>query len=833
MFFSAEENAEILREYEIALNNYPEKKAQVEAYLQDKPEDFSVCMKSIYGHLHTNDLISEKPALFERYITPALSAFENISYVRDVSTEIFLSYVLPPRVNNEWLDGSREFLQEALLPYINPNNIVESVLAVNLWCFGKATYMPSNERTLAPYGVMRAGVGRCGEESTFAVCALRSVGIPARQVYVPRWSHCDDNHAWVEVWIKDSWHYLGACEPSNALDRGWFTAAASKAMLIFAKRWNSSGSEKALVYEEGQALVANTKMYTVTQLLRVFVTENGTPVTKCKVRFQIVNFSELFTLYETETDATGYAEFETAMGDICVSVFTKDKYLLQKVDMRNEQNICIDLGRASFYPELNNTALFLDLVPAAEKTDITEPVLSEEFCIKQAEFELQRKLFTESFYRAESSDPYGKYRTYARGNREELEKFINNPLYTEYDKLLLLATLESKDFIDLQPGVLEDALINALPYKNKYAEEIYQRYILAPRVENEMLLPNRSALRMEIKESFAEAADILKWLNENTSKITVGKRTNYLPSALECIKSKKVPEHAFDYVFVAICRAFGFPSRLNPNNGIAEWQNDNGKWISVVAEENTTAEITLINSTNETLNYFEHFTISVLKNDDFQTLDYSGLVLQKEVVLKVPLGLYRVITSRRQIDGTASVIISHIIIADKSLNNRILIELPVDKTASKLKSISLLNTGNEMLDSLLSQITGKRAVLIFASPGDEPTEHLFQEMLLCSEAFNKSNIQIEIYINEKKSIANETLQRVLNQVHGVHLTDNIDGKLLSNLQRLMQTGDKRLPFVMIIDDNGRGVYASANYNIREAQTLLNIIEILESLGNCV
>ena len=33
------------------------------------------------------------------------------------------------------------------------------------------------------------------EESAFLVSALRSVGIPARQVYVPRWSHCGDNHA--------------------------------------------------------------------------------------------------------------------------------------------------------------------------------------------------------------------------------------------------------------------------------------------------------------------------------------------------------------------------------------------------------------------------------------------------------------------------------------------------------------------------------------------------------------------------------------------------------------------------------------------------------------
>ena len=44
------------------------------------------------------------------------------------------------------------------------------------------------------------------------------MGIPARQIYTPRWAHCDDNHAWVEVWVDGSWHFLGACEPEETLD---------------------------------------------------------------------------------------------------------------------------------------------------------------------------------------------------------------------------------------------------------------------------------------------------------------------------------------------------------------------------------------------------------------------------------------------------------------------------------------------------------------------------------------------------------------------------------------------------------------------------------------
>ena len=89
------------------------------------------------------------------------------------------------------------------------------------------------------------GFGRCGEESTFLVTALRSVGIAARQVYVPWWSHCDDNHAWVEAFDGASWRYLGACEPEPILDRGWFTYAAARAVMVHTRAFVQGGREEA------------------------------------------------------------------------------------------------------------------------------------------------------------------------------------------------------------------------------------------------------------------------------------------------------------------------------------------------------------------------------------------------------------------------------------------------------------------------------------------------------------------------------------------------------------------------------------------------------------
>ena len=75
-------------------------------------------------------------------------------------------------------------------------------------------------------------MGRCGEQSTFTVTALRAVGIPARQCYTPRWAHTDSNHAWVEVWINGKWYFLGACEPDPELNMGWFANPSTRAMMV-------------------------------------------------------------------------------------------------------------------------------------------------------------------------------------------------------------------------------------------------------------------------------------------------------------------------------------------------------------------------------------------------------------------------------------------------------------------------------------------------------------------------------------------------------------------------------------------------------------------------
>ena len=156
--------------------------------------------------LPVSDAADYPAALYLGYARHGVFLWERGPFAGKIPEKIFAGYVLSHRVNNEDLTDCRNFFYEKLKDRVSGDDMQASILAVNYWCGSEGTYRTTDGRTMGPATMMRSAYGRCGEESTFAVTALRSVGIPARQVYVPLWSHCDDNHAWVEAWCDGTWN---------------------------------------------------------------------------------------------------------------------------------------------------------------------------------------------------------------------------------------------------------------------------------------------------------------------------------------------------------------------------------------------------------------------------------------------------------------------------------------------------------------------------------------------------------------------------------------------------------------------------------------------------
>ena len=200
-------------------------------------EEETVLCQLAYGTLPASDTASVPLEVMLGYVRHALFLRAESPYARDIPEDCFLHFVFYPRINSENLVDCRRFFYEMLAPRIQGLSQAEAILEVNRWCAEQVTYQASNDRTESPLTAYFSGIGRCGEESTFTVTALRSVGIPARQIYVPFWAHCDDNHAWVEAFADGKWNFLGACEPEPILNRGWFTDASSRAPVVCYRRF--------------------------------------------------------------------------------------------------------------------------------------------------------------------------------------------------------------------------------------------------------------------------------------------------------------------------------------------------------------------------------------------------------------------------------------------------------------------------------------------------------------------------------------------------------------------------------------------------------------------
>ena len=300
-------------------------------------------LQFLYAYMPLSDLADYDGDFFLAQVRYAFKTQNEMPWCKDIPEDIFRHFVLVYRVNNENLDTARMVIFNELKERIKEMSMNDAALEINHWCHEKVTYRPSDIRTSSPLASIRTGFGRCGEESTLTVTAIRAMGIPARQCYTPRWAHCDDNHAWVEVWVDGKWRYLGACEPEPELDMAWFTIPATRAMMVHSNvfgKCNNLGEKN--LETELYSVINMLPNYTDTKKIKVLVTnENGEPIHNATVKFKLYNYAEYYTLASVNTGKDGAACLTTGYGDLLVWASKNEDYGYKKFDVRRNDEITI------------------------------------------------------------------------------------------------------------------------------------------------------------------------------------------------------------------------------------------------------------------------------------------------------------------------------------------------------------------------------------------------------------------------------------------------------------------------------------------------------------
>lgn len=802
-------------------------------------------LKFLYAFMPLSDLADYNGDFFLANVNVSLKTRSMARWGKEIPEEIFLHYVLPPRINNENLDSFRIKYYDELTERIKGKDLREAALEINHWCHEKVSYQPSDDRTSAPISTILSARGRCGEESTFTVAALRTAGIPARQIYTPRWAHTDDNHAWVEIWFNGDWYYMGACEPEPVLDRGWFSEPARRAMLIHTKSFGaSSGTEDVITSNKFFSDINNLKKYAVTKKITVKVLDGSDkPVNNAEVEYQLYNYAEFYPLAVVPTNESGLSQFETGLGDLLIWAHKDDNFAFQKISVGESDTLVLKLNK-----ELTSKNSFdMDLEVPIVRTPLPgpSPELIEQNSERIKKENLIRQAYIDSWIKSSEAKQMAKSLkcdttkvmnavTRSMGNYKEIIEFLTET--TDSLRPLAMSLLEilpDKDMRDIKRNILRDHLYNChLPSKN-LSPNLFTEDIFNPRVANEMLVPWRHYFLTKLPPNLIENGNnnpalIVKYVDEN---IIIDKEQNYYGTPLSPIgvDELKISDNASRAIyFVAICRSLGIASRLEPGRRIPQYYFNN-KWNDVYFSDQKQPDqnkgfIKLYSSeTNPVPEYYIQFTLAHFEGGRYNTLEYdfNRKITDFKEELELPPGHYMLVTGNRLSDSR---ILSDITFFDLSENEHKTIEVKIRKDKTEKKSIGKIElekiykiAGNQDISQSCAKHNG--LVVIWIDPEKEPTKHIFNDLPNLKKELDTWGGNF-IFLQQSESFN-------MKNVNGLpgNSTFGVDNQMtvLKNNVRFNQPTDINLPFVIVADKDGNIYFVSSGYRIGIGEQILKYI----------
>lgn len=777
-------------------------------------------------HLATPDRTDYSEEFYYQNYLTSLKARDEMSWGKIVPEREFEHFVLPVRVNNENLDTARMVFYNELRDRVKNLSMEDAILEVNHWCHEKVSYRPSDARTSSPLATMRTAYGRCGEESTFLVAALRSVCIPARQVYTPRWAHTDDNHAWVEAWANGKWYFLGACEPEPVLNLGWFNESASRGMLMHTKvAGDYDGPEEVMSRTPCYTEINVTGNYAPTSRVVINVVDDfHNPVPTATVEFKLYNYAEFYTVAKKTTDENGTTFLTAGRSDLLVWVTKDDLVAVKKVSWTNDHSEVIILKDKELPQNVD-----IDIVPPPASAVL--PTVTDE----QRTLNDRRKAQEDSIRRAyEATMPVEAW----RGNHHTIQRFhddaINKAMANQ-----LLKVISEKDLRDINLKVLKDNEVVKTD-----TTDIYCRYVLCPRVENEWLTPYKSFFRNELGDKITNLDDLITWTKTN---ITIDNEHNpqrLRQQPMSVYRTGKTDELGRAIFFVSAARSLGWPARINEVNGKLEYYSRNA-WHEVKFEESVSVKnepsgILKLNfvpsDTHNDLAYYTHFTLSKIVENKPQLLTYPEDATWSKTFkdgVELEPGIYILTTGNRQNDGSVLANITTFEIESAceteialGLNERI----PMDVVETKkIKNLPFAADGKEnkfLLSKECYNIVG------IVAPSNEPTTHALHDIEICSSELEALGCHIVLLCESDEELEKFNRTEFSNLPASVtwgvdtEVSDEpvISEKILFNITGTLKIDYHSRPIFVVTDKSGHVIFSHHGYTIHLGEQIVDAIK---------
>lgn len=795
------------------------------------------CLEMLYKYMPTADSANYSYEYFSHNVDMSLKARSEMPWGAIVPEREFMHFVVPVRVNNEALDNHREVFYNELKDRVKGLSMKDAILEINHWCHEKVTYQPSDGRTHSPLASVSSAIGRCGEESTFGVAALRAMGIPARQVYTPVWAHTDDNHAWVEAWADGSWYFFGACEPEPVLNLGWFNSPASRGMLMHAHIFGSyQGSEEVLSFANGMTDINVTHHYAPVDTLHVTVTDNnGNAIENATVSFRIYNYAEFCPIATKKTDRNGHVSLASGLGDMIVWVTDGSNYCFQKANPSKEKNIHVTLGN-----KRSQNRFDIDLTPpAAQNTAVN--VSADLRAENNRRFALEdsiRNAYTSTFISAVPGDKIAELKALARGNHPTISQFLashnNSP-----KAIALLENLSKKDLTDVSLAILEDHYA-----ASDNGSELFAPYIMSPRIAREELTEFRSFFKENVpaklqRQFKSNPEKLVKWVKNNIDASAYWYPISVTMNPAEVWKLKKTSASSRNIFFVALARSLDIPARIDPITAKPQWADDKAIWHDASFDKTANAtktnkhSLTLSYEPNATVDdplYYSHFTISKIVNGEPSLLSFGDFEpLSKNLGQPTMLdeGEYMIVTGQRLANGG---VLSHVDFIN--LSSDLTMPLTLRSDSSLIQVIGSFNAesrftpaGKKAEQSVLATTGRGYYVIGIVHPGHEPSNHALRDLGTLATQLENNGTPIVLLTDSEDELQKLDKEIIDALPHTVTLGFDSTHQINKALHDAAKATDN-YPVIIIADTFNRVVFTSAGYNIGLGQKLIDTLRRL-------
>ena len=781
-------------------------------------EEFEA-LEFLYAYMPLADLTDYSTGYYLQNVRVSFTARNEMGW--NVPEREFRHFVLPIRANNENLDTSRVVFYRELKPRIEGMSMQDAILEVNHWCHEKLTYKPSDARTLSPLSSVVSSLGRCGEESTFTVAALRAVGIPARQVYTPRWAHTDDNHAWVEAWADGKWYFLGACEPEPVLDLGWFNSPASRGLLMHTRVFGSyDGPEEKVMIGPNFTEINLIDNYAKTARVDfTVVDENGSPVDSALVDFKIYNYAEFYPALSKYTDAKGRTFLTAGMGDMMAWASKNGRYGYSKVSFGKDTEVTITISdQHTFDPQS------MMIVPPPETANIPD-VTPEQRAENDRRFAREdsiRKAYMATFVQPDGTEK-GRLLALSAGNHRVIAKFLED--HPDERALALLKSLSNKDLIDVTREILDDS------YNAPEA-------ILCPRVENEFLSAYKSFFARSFgtglqKEELLRPDNLIKWVNDSITMLRDPKAWSIPMSPAGVYQARMADARSRNIFFVALARTLGLDARKDPVTGKIQYK-DAGQWVDVDFEASSQVVAptgTLVLNYEPTAilanpYYYSHFTISKIENGrtrlltfDEGQVDMGGGVSWANIFKKgtpLDVGDYVLVSGNRLSDGSVPVTMRQFSVREGETTT---LDLRITIPEDRLSVIGSFDAETRYCMepdaepvSVLSTTGRGFYVIGFLTPRQEPSVHAINDLIAAKSGLEAWGRPILLLTTaEGLGWLKEYSASLPSNIHLGIIPDGLDLK------------GRRMPYFLLADTFNRVFFTTEGYTIGLGDQLVTAI----------